>query len=255
MIEKLLEVCQAEIVYQSKEEQIQAIKPIDLTINQGDFICLVGPSGCGKTTLLKMIAGYLKPTSGSCYMKGREITSPSWNRGVVFQSPTLYPWLNVEKNIEYGLKVRKVPKEERNRISDYFLKQIDMKSAAKRYPFELSGGMKQRVSMARALANEPELLLMDEPFGALDALTRINMQALLRRIWLENNKTIFLITHDIEEALSLGTKILVMSSGPGSIIESYDVHYARIALERDNRVKSDEKFVQLKSRILNRIMG
>lgn len=254
MTEKMVVIKQAEVVYTSKKERLQAIAPTDLTINKEEFICLVGPSGCGKSTLLKLLAGYLEPTSGSCEMHGEKITGPDWNRGVVFQSPTLYPWLSVRKNIEYGLKMRKIPREKTQQAIDYYLQQIGLKEAEKRYPSELSGGMKQRVSMARTLVNEPELILMDEPFGALDALTRMNMQALLRKIWATDRKTIFLITHDIEEALSLGTKVLVMSKGPGKIVETIEVDYARKALANDNHVIMDEKFLQLKEYILSKIV-
>ncbi|KKH69380.1 ABC transporter ATP-binding protein, partial [Methanosarcina mazei] len=166
------------------------------------------PSGCGKSTLLKIIAGYLKPTVGLCLMHGEPITGPDWHRGVVFQSPTLYPWMNVRKNVEYGPRMRGLPPKDIKCIGSHFLEQVDLIDYSDKATFELSGGMKQRVSLARALANEPEVILMDEPFGALDALTRVNMQTLIRNIWQNNNSTIFMITHDIDEALSLGTRVI-----------------------------------------------
>lgn len=245
---------QAQVIYSSKNEEVAAIELVDLSIEKGEFICLVGPSGCGKSTLLKLMAGYLPPTSGEVQMNGEKITGPDWKKGVVFQSPTLYPWLNVRQNIEYGLKMRKVEKEKRREEVDYFLEQTNMKKSEKRYPFELSGGMKQRVAMARTMVNHPELLLMDEPFGALDALTRMQMQGLMRKIWQKNKQTIFLITHDIEEALSLGTRVLVMSKSPGRIIESISVSYSQKALEDEkNEVKIDEDFIRLKDEILQKI--
>lgn len=254
MTRHLIEIQQAEVVYQSNREEVQALQAINLTIEKGEFICLVGPSGCGKSTLLNLLAGYLQPTTGTCSINGSQIVGPDYHRGVVFQSPALYPWLSVRKNIEYGLKVRKIPKEERKKQSDFYLEQIDLMEAANRYPFELSGGMKQRVSLARTLVNRPELLLMDEPFGALDALTRNNMQALLRKIWGENQQTIFLITHDIEEALSLASRVLVMSKSPGQIIESMTVGYAEAALtQHENQVQMDTEFIERKNHILQLI--
>ncbi|UJF16376.1 ATP-binding cassette domain-containing protein [Jeotgalibaca sp. MA1X17-3] len=169
--------------YTTKNTIVQAIQNIDLTINHGEFVCLVGPSGCGKSTLLKTIAGYLDPTSGECLMENEPIKGPHWKRGVVFQSSTLYPWLTVRKNIEYGPRTRKKDKEEIRKTSDYYLDQIELTDFAENYPFELSGGMKQRVSLARVLANKPKLVLMDEPFSALDAITRLKMQDFLRILW------------------------------------------------------------------------
>ncbi|MHC5268307.1 ABC transporter ATP-binding protein [Enterococcus sp. LJL98] len=251
----MIRLNQAQVIYSSKNEEVAAIEPIDLSIEKGEFICLVGPSGCGKSTLLKLMAGYLKPTSGEVRMQNEIIEGPDWKKGVVFQSPTLYPWLNVQQNIEYGLKMRKINKKERHAEVRYFLEQTSMTAAANRYPFELSGGMKQRVAMARTMVNHPELLLMDEPFGALDALTRMQMQALMRKLWQENHQTIFLITHDIEEALSLGTRVLVMSKAPGQLMESISVDYSQKALATEgNVVKMDEDFIRLKEEILQKIM-
>lgn len=254
MSKAVITLNQAQVIYSSKSEEVSAISEIDLTIQKGEFICLVGPSGCGKSTLLKLMAGFIKPTSGEVRMNGQIIEGPDWKKGVVFQSPTLYPWLNVRKNIEYGLKARKIEKKRRKIEVDSFLEQINMTDSEGRYPFELSGGMRQRVAMARSMVNHPELLLMDEPFGALDALTRVQMQGLIREIWQKNHQSIFLITHDIEEALSLGTRVLVMSKAPGQIIESIPVHYSQEALANgSNMVKVDDSFIYLKESILQKI--
>lgn len=250
----IIELDNVEVVYQSKNERVQAIQPNTFQIEEGEFICLVGPSGCGKSTLLKLMAGYIQPTQGKILMEGNPIAGPDSDKGVVFQAPTLYPWLTVRKNIDYGLKVRGIAKETRQKEVDFFLEQVGLKDSADRYPFELSGGMKQRVAVARSLVNHPKLLLMDEPFGALDALTRIQMQAFLREIWQKNKQTIFLITHDIDEAMALGTRILVMSKSPGTIIEELQLNYSREALSRpENQVVEDEQYLQIKKQILEKI--
>lgn len=254
MTEPIIELQEAQMIYQSKNEQVPGTMPNSFTIEKGEFICLVGPSGCGKSTLLKLLAGYLQPTSGKVLMEGQEITGPDWEKGVVFQAPTLYPWLTVFKNVEYGLKMRKIPKDQRKKQVDFFLKQVGLEESAKRYPFELSGGMKQRVAVARSLVNHPKLLLMDEPFGALDALTRIQMQSFLREVWQKNNQTIFLITHDIDEAMALGTRVLVMSKSPGKIMEDIPLSYSQKALqENDNKIIQDEKYTEIKNHILQMI--
>lgn len=240
--------------YKTKSTVVHAIKDIDLTINQGDFFCLVGPSGCGKSTLLKTIAGYIEPTSGESRMENEKIIGPHWKRGVVFQSPTLYPWLTVRKNIEYGPYIRKKTKEEIKNISNYYLDQIELNDFADHYPFELSGGMKQRVSLARVLANKPKLILMDEPFSALDAITRLKMQDFLRALWKKNNQTILLITHDIEEALLLGTKVAVMSRNPGTIQSIFSVPYSEKVLSDKNYcIEEDNEFMKQKYAILKAI--
>lgn len=253
-MESVVTLEKAQVIYSAKKEQLTATAPLSLEIKKGEFICLVGPSGCGKSTLLKLMAGYLQPTVGEVRMHEQIIEGPDWRRGVVFQTSTLFPWLSVQKNIEYGMKVRKVPAKERKKEARRFLEQIEMLDFADHYPHELSGGMKQRVAMARTMVNQPELLLMDEPFGALDALTRMKMQALMRKIWQESQQTVFLITHDIEEALSLATRVIVMSKSPGSLLESIEVDYSRKALATpQNEVVMDATFLALKDRILHQI--
>lgn len=252
--EPVVELDHVNYEYTTKTSVVQAIKDIDLTINQGDFFCLVGPSGCGKSTLLKTIAGYIEPTSGESRMENEVIKGPHWKRGVVFQSATLYPWLTVRKNIEYGPRMRKQSKEEIKDISDYYLDQIELSDFANHYPYELSGGMKQRVSLARVLANKPKLVLMDEPFSALDAITRLKMQDFLRVLWKKNNQTILLITHDIEEALLLGTKVAVMSKNPGTIQSVFSVPYSEKVLNDKNyRIEEDSEFMKQKYAILKAI--
>ncbi|WNS43959.1 ABC transporter ATP-binding protein [Paenibacillus sp. MMS20-IR301] len=197
------------------------LEDIDIKLHEGEFVCLLGPSGCGKSTLLKIIAGLIAPTGGTAVMDGEEIKGPDWHRGVVFQQPPLYSWLSTRENVRFGLKMRKIPKPESLRLADEYLRKVGLLDYAGHKPYELSGGMKQRVAIARALVNNPRVLLMDEPFGALDALTREDMQLLLRNIWRETGCTILFITHDVDEALSLGTRVLVMSRSPGRILQEF----------------------------------
>jgi len=204
--------------YGSQKQAVEALSDINLKIKKGEFICVLGPSGCGKSTLLGVMAGLLKPTCGCAKMLGSEITGVDWHRAVVFQTPTLYPWLNTYNNVAFGPKMRKRPKEEIKRLTTEYLDLVGLSEFAKSKPYELSGGMKQRAALARVLVNQPYMVLMDEPFGALDALTRSNMQDLIRRIWIKTENTVFLITHDVDEALSLATRVLVMSHRPGTIV-------------------------------------
>ncbi|WP_141431139.1 ABC transporter ATP-binding protein [Bacillus sp. 03113] len=207
----------------SKESVIQEI---NLEIPRGEFFILLGPSGCGKSTLLNIIAGFIRKSGGDFFIQGNEVKGPGKERAMVFQQPdaALFPWLNVRENVEFGLKMQKVSKKERKAVSDQYLKLVGLSGHEKKYPDELSGGMKQRVQIARVLANNSDILLMDEPFGALDAQTRRTIQQELFRIWLHTKKTIIFVTHDIQEAILLGQRIGIMSKGPGSIIESiYDI--------------------------------
>lgn len=197
-----------------------------LDIQWGEFVCLLGPSGCGKSTLLSIVAGFEKPTSGTAYFDGAPITGPSYRRVVCFQDAmqAVLPWATVEKNIGYALSVRRVPREARADITSRCLEITGLAEHRDKYPTELSGGMRQRLQISRALAVDPETLLMDEPFGALDAMTRSQMQQELLRMWAETNKSILFITHDIEESLLLADRICVMNEGPGSrIIESFSI--------------------------------
>lgn len=250
----LIEIKNLGVHYTSSNEPIKAIHDINLNIYRGDFICVLGPSGCGKSTLLKVIAGFLKQTEGSFLMQGKEVDGPDWNRGVVFQSASLYPWMTVRKNIEFGPKMKGLQKKDISEIATHYLEQVNLLEFEDQATFELSGGMKQRVALARVLANEPEVMLMDEPLGALDALTRIHMQKLIRDIWRKNHNTIFMITHDVDEALSLGTRVLVMSKGPGTIIEELNLDFIENAVDsRTGRVHINEEYIKLKEEILDLI--
>lgn len=215
-------------LYPSTEgESTWALLDVSLSIRDGEFICAIGPSGCGKTTLLNLIAGFIEPTRGELRFDKTPISRPAPERGVVFQEYALFPWLTALRNVEFGLKMQGMAKAERRDRASEALKLVGLADAARRYPFELSGGMRQRVAVARALVNHPRILLMDEPFAAVDALTRASLQTELLRIWEEIGITIFFITHNIEEAVYLGDRIVVMSPNPGQIQETVKVDIAR----------------------------
>jgi len=197
--------------------QTRALERIDLAIADNDFLCMLGPSGCGKSTLLRIVAGLEAPSTGRVLLDGQAVERPGPDRGMVFQSYTLFPWLTVRENVEFGLKRRKVPPQEREDIVNRYLNETGLAAFHDAYPKQLSGGMMQRVAIARALANDPKILLMDEPFGALDAMTRERMNLELQRIWMESAKTVVLITHSIPEAVFLGDKVFVMSPRPGTL--------------------------------------
>lgn len=209
------------------------IKDIDLVIRSGEFLVLLGPSGCGKSTLLNIIAGFVSKSGGSLRVGEVEIDKPGRERAVVFQQAdsSLFPWLTVRQNVEFGLKMRKLPKEQRREISDRYIRLVGLFGHENKFPRELSGGMKQRVQLARVLANDPLILLMDEPFGALDAMTRRTMQKELSQIWRETGKTVIFVTHDIQEAVLLGERIAVMSHGPDARIA--DLHEVPLGYPRD----------------------
>lgn len=254
--EILIAVKDLTLKYGAGKNSILALENIDLTINRSDFLCVLGPSGCGKSTLLKVIAGYVQPTGGSCLMQGEPIEGPDRHRGVVFQSSTLYPWMSVKENVEFGPRMRGLPEEEINEIRSHFLEQVNLSGSEEQYTFELSGGMKQRVALARVLANNPQVILMDEPFGALDALTRGKMQTLIRKVWKENNTTIFFITHDVNEALALGTKIVVLSQRPAKVLQKFDVDFTNEIYKSGSRdVMYNDEYVKIKKEILDLIYG
>ena len=207
--------------FRSRKGQVStAIERFNLTLDRGEFHCLLGPSGCGKSTVLGMLAGFTQPSSGRIEVAGRPVTGPSRDRGVVFQGEaSLYPWLTAIENIEFGLRLGGVRRAERRDRAMHYLHMVGLAGQGAKHPSELSGGMKQRVQIARALANEPLILLMDEPFGALDAQTRLSMQRELRRIWHEMQTTVLFITHDIDEAVLLGSRIGVMTAGPAATLK------------------------------------
>lgn len=204
--------------YPGDDGPAQVLAPTDLIIDSGEFVCVVGPSGCGKSTLLNLLAGFLAPTEGTVQVGGRPITGPDPDRGVVFQQPNLYPWLSVRQNVEFGPKVRGVPRDQRTLDADRMLALVGLDHLGNRRPYELSGGQQQRAQIARVLVNDPHIILMDEPFGALDALTRENLQGELQTLWRDRKKTVFFVTHSIDEALLLGTRVLVMGARPGRVI-------------------------------------
>lgn len=238
--------------YSGEKGDVSALQNINLDIKEGEFICVLGPSGCGKSTLLKIIAGFLKPSDGTAEMDGQIINEPNWHRGVVFQSPTLYPWLNIHDNVAFGLKMRKFPKNDIEELTNKYLTLVGLDSFKKHKPYELSGGMKQRASLARVLVNKPRMILMDEPFGALDALTRENMQTLIRTIWIKTKNTVFLITHDVDEALSLATRIIVLSKRPGKILKEFNTEFTyEISGTNNENVRYSAKYMEIREEILN----
>ena len=207
--------------------EIEALAPVDLSIPKGEFVCLIGASGCGKSTLLRVIAGFEEPTTGGVSIDGRLITGPGSDRGMVFQDYALFPWMTVRDNISFGPRQRHLPREEIERTTDEFVKMVGLERFADRYPNQLSGGMKQRVAIARVLANNANILLMDEPFGALDALTREQLQHELLQIWKRTGVTTIFVTHSVEEAVLLADRVLVMSAGPGRIDSDFRIDLAR----------------------------
>lgn len=237
-------------VFSDKGQQVTALQNTSFTVAQNEFITILGPSGCGKSTILKIIAGLEEPSSGKVLLDGREIKGPGSDRGMVFQSYTLFPWLTVQQNIEFGLDVAGKTKAERQDIACHYLEKIGLTGFEKAYPSNLSGGMKQRVAIARALANDPQVLLMDEPFGALDAQTRTVMQELLLTVWEESHKTILFVTHDVDEAIFMGDTIYVMTARPGKIKARLEVPLLR---SRTYDMKLADGFVNLKKQALELI--
>lgn len=237
-------------VFQGRQGQVTALEGINLDVYNNEFITIVGPSGCGKSTLLNIIAGLTGATSGEVLVDGERVEGPGPDRGVVFQQYALFPWLTVQKNVEFGLKIQGKSPEEREAIALKYLKIVGLEGFRNAYPKELSGGMKQRVAIARAYAVNPSILLMDEPFGALDAQTRIQLQSELLRTWEEEKKTCFFVTHDVEEAVMLGTRVIVMSARPGRINEVVEID---IPHPRVQDTKMTPRFVELKNYVWSHV--
>jgi len=234
---------------EQRDERHVAIAGLSMDIHASEFVCVLGSSGCGKSTLLSLIAGFLRPRSGTVTMDGRPITRPGADRGVVFQEYALLPWKNVRDNVALGLKFRGVPRAERERTADEFLKLTNLADAGDKFPFELSGGMKQRVALARTLANRPEVMLMDEPFAAVDAQTRMTLQEELLRLWNHSRVTVLFVTHSVDEAVFLADRVVVLTSGPGRVRASVAIDIPRE--DRTwNRLRQDERFRALCSDIL-----
>lgn len=228
------------------DEVTHALNEVNLTLHSGEFVSLVGPSGCGKSTILRLIAGLIVPTTGTVSVDGKPVTKPSPERGMVFQKPTLFPWLTVEKNIAFSLRMQGKLKGNEDRVHR-MLDVIGLDAFKDDYPDQLSGGMAQRVALVRSLINEPDILLLDEPLGALDAFTRMNMQDEILKIWYEKKQLAIMVTHDVDEAIYMGTRVLVMDANPGRIVE--DIHIDQ-TYPRD---RSSASFVEYRNRILNRL--
>jgi NitT/TauT family transport system ATP-binding protein len=227
-----------------------AIDGIDLAIRNREFATILGPSGCGKSTLLRIVAGLAKPTQGLVRLDGRTISGPGQDRGMVFQSYTLFPWLTVKENIQFGLGLSGVDRPRQEQVAQEFVEKVGLKGFERAYPKALSGGMKQRVAIARALANNPAILLLDEPFGALDAQTRSLMQELLTQVWEDLHITILFVTHDVEEAIFLSDRVFVMTARPGRIKAEIEIPLER---PRSYEIKATETFLQLKKQALTLI--
>lgn len=228
------------------KEPFTVLQDVSLDVKENSFVCLVGPSGCGKSTLLRMFCGLTASDQGSVWHDGQKVTGPSATRGMVFQQDAVFPWLTVAQNIEYGLKVRKMPAEERRTSINKWANLVGLNHVRNAYPKELSGGMRKRVDLARVYANEPEVLLMDEPFGALDAQTKQRMQGELLQLWEQDRKTVIFVTHDLEEAAYLADTVVVMSARPGSI---HAIENVALSRPRTEEIRISEEFFAVRKRL------
>ncbi len=236
--------------YSGRNGEMVALNGVSLYIHENEFVCVVGPSGCGKSTLLNIIAGLHEPTSGQVLVDGQAVSGPGPDRGVVFQQYALFPWLTVQKNVEFGLKLQGMSQDKAEQEAKKYIKMVDLEQFAQSYPKELSGGMKQRVAIARAYAINPKVLLMDEPFGALDAQTRTQLQTELLKTWEKEQKTCFFITHDVEEAIILAQRVIIMSARPGRIKEVVEIN---IPYPRTQETKMSKEFLDLKNHIWSQV--
>ena len=234
----------------NRGQRTQALLPIDFEVRENDFVTILGPSGCGKSTLLRIVAGLDDPSEGRVLLDGQPIEGPGADRGMVFQSYTLFPWLTIAQNIRFGLRERGMGEAQQKERSDYFIAKVGLRGFENHYPKQLSGGMQQRTAIARALANDPEIHLLDEPFGALDNQTRALMQELLLGIWERERKTVLFVTHDIEEAIFLASRVVVMTARPGRIKAEVPVDLPH---PRDYRMKTSPQFSELKARLTEEI--
>ena len=246
----IVKIDHVEKIYQGRSGEVVALNGVDMEIRENEFVCVVGPSGCGKSTLLNIIAGLERPTSGRVCVKGKEVVNPGSERGVIFQQYALFPWLTVKKNVKFGLKLRGVKEPELSEIADKYIRLVGLEEFGDSYPKELSGGMKQRVAIARAYAGNPEIILMDEPFGALDAQTRTQLQTELLETWEKEKKTCFFITHDVEEAIILAQRVVIMSARPGRVKEIVPVN---IPYPRTQETKMTKEFLDLKVHVWGQV--
>ncbi|KFC07254.1 ATP-binding component of an ABC superfamily nitrate/sulfonate/bicarbonate transporter [Trabulsiella guamensis ATCC 49490] len=237
--------------FAAKPQPFTVLEDINLTLNRGEFVVLLGPSGCGKSTILNLVAGFTKPDRGRVAAGGKTVRQPGPDRGMIFQQPNLFPWLSVLENVTFGPRLGKHRKDETNAQAQAWLERVGLKGFEHHAPWQLSGGMKQRVALARAWLPGPEVLLLDEPFGALDAQTRLMMQELLREAWLSTNTTLLFVTHDVEEALFLADRILIMSAKPGRIVDEIILPFGR---ERDIETFAEHPdYSEIKHRVLHRV--
>ena len=239
------------LTFAAKPQPFTVLEDINLTLHQGEFVVLLGPSGCGKSTILNLVAGFNKPDRGRVAASGKTVRQPGPDRGMIFQQPNLFPWLSVLENVTFGPRLGKHRKEETNAEAQMWLERVGLKGFEHHAPWQLSGGMKQRVALARAWLPGPEVLLLDEPFSALDAQTRLMMQELLREAWLSTSTTLLFVTHDVEEALFLADRILIMSAKPGKIVEEIVLPFER---ERDIETLAEHpQYSDIKHRVLHRV--
>ncbi|QDR82437.1 ABC transporter ATP-binding protein [Sporomusa termitida] len=239
--------------YSQSAAHIQALADINLELSGDDFVCVLGPSGCGKSSLLNIIAGFLQPTTGTITVDGNIHSKPDPQVGVVFQHPNLFPWLSIEKNIEFGLKMKQVGKEQRKELVAHYLQLVGLDGFAKLLPFQLSGGMKQRAAIARTLATDPRMILLDEPFSALDAFTRETMQKNLYDIWHKTRKCLLFITHDVDEALLLAKRIIIMQPNPGRIVNDFPNPLLRRPEQAFSRLRSAKEFNDMRQFLIGQI--
>lgn len=250
MKDSIIEIKNLNIEFSSENQKVVALEKINLDINKNEFICIMGVSGCGKTTLLNALAGFIQPTNGKILLKGNKIEGPGPDRAVVFQDDAVFPWLSVEDNIAYSHKIKSTYGDKEKELVKNYINLVGLEDFKKAWPRQLSGGMRKRVDLARAFAAEPELLLMDEPFGALDIMTKEKLQEELRKFWVERPRTIVFITHDVEEAVFLGDKVIVMTPRPGRIDLIIEPNLSK---NRDMSIKSDSVFFDNVKKIRQRI--